>query len=320
MDRAAASTMRPEASYSATVTKRRTAEGVGLGLRHDLAPELFERAPDEVRWLEIHPENYVARGGGFALNLERALDEWAVVPHGLTLCFGTTDRFDPGYVKQLKALLDRIDAPWYSDHLCFAGVDGTYLHDLLPLPFSKEAVEVAAARIRELQDAIERPVAIENVSYYADPLEPERGWTEPEFLVEVLEAADCKLLLDVNNVYVNAQNHRFDPEPYIDMIPRERVVQMHVAGHMTRKDGIIIDTHGEPMCEGVFELLEHTLERIGPTPVLLERDQNIPPLDVLLEEVRRLSAIYDRGVGAFEARSGGAKPASPAPAMEPAAR
>ncbi|HJL18703.1 MAG TPA: DUF692 domain-containing protein [Sandaracinaceae bacterium LLY-WYZ-13_1] len=277
------------------------AEGVGLGLRHDLAKELFERAPEEVRWLEIHPENYVARGGGFALNLERAMDRWAIVPHGLTLCFGTTSPFDRDYTRELKALLDRVDAPWYSDHLCFAGVDGVYLHDLLPLPFTEESVRTAAARVRELQDAIERPVAIENVSFYADPAE-RGGWDEADFLLEVLDAADCKLLLDVNNVYVNSINHGFDPKPYIDRIPPERVVQMHVAGHMTRKDGIIIDTHGEPMCEGVFELLEHTLERMGPTPVLLERDQNIPPLDEILEEVRRLSAIYDRAIGRWEAR------------------
>ena len=291
------------------MTHQGPAEGVGLGLRHDLAEELLARAPEEVRWLEIHPENYVARGGTFALNLERAMERWAVVPHGLTLCFGTTSRFDPAYVKQLKGLLDRIDAPWYSDHLCFAGVDGTFLHDLLPLPFSREAVRTAAARVRELQDAIERAVAIENVSYYADPQPPENGWTEPEFLLEVLEAADCKLLLDVNNVYVNARNHGFDPRPYIDAIPRERVVQMHVAGHMTRKDGLIIDTHGEPTCEGVFELLEHTLAHIGPTPLLLERDQNIPPLDELLAEVRRLTEIYERGVAAFARSSAAEAPA-----------
>ncbi len=269
-------------------------EGVGLGLRHDLAAELFERAPDEVRWLEVHPENYVRRGGRFAQNLERAMERWALVPHGLTLGFGTVDRYDPGYVRDLKALLDRIDAPWYSDHLCFAGTDGAFLHDLLPLPFTREAVDVVAARVKELSDAIERPVAVENVSYYADPAPP--AMDEPDFVLEVLEAADCRMLLDVNNVYVNAQNHGFDPKSYIDRIPPERVVQIHVAGHMTRKDGIIIDTHGEPMCDGVYELLRHTLERMGPVPVLLERDQNIPPLDEVLEELRRLTDIYERAM------------------------
>ncbi|MFK7985018.1 MAG: DUF692 family multinuclear iron-containing protein [Sandaracinaceae bacterium] len=283
------------------MAERQAAEGVGLGLRHDMADAFFEQAPNEVNWLEIHPENYVDRGGRFRMNLEKAQEGWPVVPHGLTLCFGTTSPFEPGYVKSLKVLLDEVDAPWYSDHLCFAGIDGLYLHDLLPLPFTREAVDVVAARVTELRDAIERPVAIENISFYADPAE-RGGWDEPDFLLEVLEAADCKLLLDVNNIYVNSLNHGFDPKPYIDRIPRERVVQMHVAGHFTRKDGLIIDTHGEPVCEGVFELLEYTLAHVGPTPVLLERDQNIPPLAELLDEVRQLDTIYQRGIAAFEAR------------------
>lgn len=286
-----------------------SAEGVGLGLRHDLAEELFERAPDEVRWLEIHPENYVRRGGRFALNLERALEKWAIVPHGLSLCFGTTQRFEPAYLRQLKELLDRVDAPWYSDHLCFGGSGDVFLHDLLPLPFVRESIETAAARVREVEDAIGRPVAIENVSYYADPAP--RAMEEPDFVLEVLEAADCKLLLDVNNVFVNSINHRFDPRTYIDRIPRDRVVQIHVAGHFTKKNGIIIDTHGEPVCEGVYDLLGYTLERLGPVPVLLERDQNIPPLDELLAEVRRLTDIYDRAMAVFEARTAAPEAVAP---------
>jgi uncharacterized protein len=266
--------------------------GVGLGLRHDIAGELFERAPAEVRWLEIHPENYVARGGGFELNLEKARERWSIVPHGLTLCFGSVERFESGYTKKLKTLLDHIDAPWYSDHLCFAGIDGAYLHDLVPIPFRRDSIATAAARVRELQDTIERPVAIENVSFYADPAP--REMDEPEFVCEVLEAADCKILLDVNNVYVNSINHRFDARSYIDRIPPERVVQIHVAGHFTRKDGIIIDTHGEAICEGVYELLAYTLERMGEVPVLLERDQNFPTFDELMGEVRRLNDIYER--------------------------
>lgn len=282
-----------------TTVVKTNAQGIGLGLRHDLANEMFERKPEEIDWVEIHPENYVARGGSFAVNLDKALDQWAILPHGLSLCFGTTTSYDPAYLKQLRGLLDKIDAPFYSDHLCFAGIDGSYLHDLLPLPFNAESVRTVADRISELQDAIGRPVAIENISYYAEPLRPTEGWSEPDFLLEVLEGADCKLLLDVNNIYVNSLNHGFDPRPYIDRIPGERVVQMHVAGHMTRKDGQIIDTHGEAVCEGVYELLEYTLERIGPVPVLLERDGNFPPLDELLAELRRLHTIYDRATAKF---------------------
>ena len=277
----------------------RRVEGIGLGLRFDLAEELLERLPEEVNWLEIHPENYVARGGRFELNLERALETWPLVTHGLTCGVGTTAPFDRHYTRQLRGLLERVNAPFHSEHICFGGIDDTFLHDLLPLPFNKESVRTAVARIKELRDAIERPFAIENVSYYAEPLKPS-GWTEVEFLGEVLDAADCKLLLDVNNVYVNSINHGFDPRPFIDQIPRERVVQMHVAGHQTQPSGLIIDTHGEPICEGVYELLRYTVERVGPVPILLERDQNIPTLDEVLGEVRRLTDIYNRGVAAFE--------------------
>lgn len=292
------------------------ANGIGLGLRHDLAPALFERAPAEVRWVEIHPENYVARGGKFGAMLERAQETWPIVPHGLSLCFGSTSRFDDGYLSQLRALLDRVEAPWYSDHLCFSSVDGSFLHDLLPIPFSAESVRTVAARVSELRDTIERPVAIENVSYYAHPGPRaglgRKGWDEVDFLLEALDAADAKLLLDVNNVYVNSINHGFDPAAYIDRVPAERVVQMHVAGHFTRPDGIIIDTHGEPVCEGVYALFEHAVAHVGPVPVLLERDQNFPPLDELLREVRRLSEIYDRGVATSAART-----AAPAIARAP---
>lgn len=277
----------------------KTIEGIGLGLRHDLADELLERAPKDVRWVEIHPENYVARGGRFELNLERAMDHWGVVTHGLSCGVGTVERFDAGYLRQLRALLDRVDAPFHSEHLCFSGIDDTFLHDLLPLPFNQESVDTAAARARELRDAIERPFAIENVSFYADPA-PRGQWDEVDFLLEVLEAADCGLLLDVNNIYVNSINHGFDPRLYVDRIPRERVLQIHVAGHMTRPDGLIIDTHGQRVCDDVLELLGYTIARMGRVPVLLERDQNFPPLDELLGEIRSLNEIYERGVRAFD--------------------
>jgi len=275
-------------------------EGVGLGLRYDLADELLERRPDEVRWLEIHPENYVARGGRFEHNLERARETWPIITHGLTCGVGTASAFEPAYTSQLRDLLEAVDAPFHSEHLCFGGIDDTFLHDLLPLPFNQETVKVVAARAHELRDAIRRPLAIENVSYYADPVDP-GGWSEVDFLLEVVEAADAKMLLDVNNVYVNSLNHGFDPRRYIDKIPRERVVQMHVAGHFIQKDGLIIDTHGEDVCEGVYELLAYTVARLGPIPILLERDQNIPALDDLLIEIRRITQIYETGVAAFEA-------------------
>ena len=267
-------------------------QGVGLGLRQDFGAELSERRPADVDWVEIHPENYVWRGGRYEASLERAQEIWPIVPHGLTLCFGSTQRHEATYTTALKHFLRKIRAPWYSDHLCFGGANDVFVHDLLPLPFTSEAVDVAAQRIREVQDAIEVPVALENISFYGVLGEPEMS--EAEFLCEVIHKADCKLMLDVNNVYVNSINHGFSAEDFIAKLPLERVVQIHVAGHFTRKDGLIIDTHGEDVCEGVYALLDNTLRKTGPVPVLLERDGNFPPLDTLLGEMAELQAIYRR--------------------------
>lgn len=271
--------------------------GVGIGLRQAIAEPLLTSAPaPEIRFVELHPENYVERGGRFRSMLERAQARWPVLTHGLTLGVGAVEPFEPQYVQTLKRFLAEIDAPWHSEHLCFSSPDGVMLHDLLPLPFRREAVDVAVARIRELRDAIERPVAIENISYYAHPGQAEMS--EADFLLEVLERADCKLLLDVNNVFVNCTNHRADPLRFLAQMPMERVVQLHVAGHSQRDNGLIIDTHGEPVLEPVYALLEHTLRLTGPIPVLLERDQNFPSFDQLYGELRRIHAIYERATGA----------------------
>ena len=264
--------------------------GVGLGLRQRLAEDLFTAELPELAFVEIHPENYLQRGGRFRHMFERARERFPVLTHGLTLGVGATAAAAPSYTGALRDLLHELRAPFHSEHLCFSSVDGVMLHDLLPLPFNRASVRNAVARIGELRDALERPIAVENVSYYAHPGRPEM--TELQFLLEVLEGADAKLLLDVNNVFVNSRNHGFDPYVYLDRIPAERVVQLHVAGHQTRPDGLIIDTHGEPVRDEVFALLAHALRRIGPCPVLLERDQNMPKFSVLAAEVRRLHALY----------------------------
>jgi uncharacterized protein (UPF0276 family) len=189
-----------------------------------------------------------------------------------------------------------VGAPWHSDHLCFAGVDGVFAHDLLPMPFNEDTAKSCARRIEEARDATGcADLAFENVSYYAPS--PRSETDEVSFCLDVLERADCKMLLDVNNVYVNSKNHGFDPRAWIDRIPSERVVQIHVAGHLVRRDGFRIDTHAEDVADDVYDLLEHTLRRIGPKPVLLERDGNFIPLDELLAQVRRLSEIYERATG-----------------------
>lgn len=270
--------------------------GIGLGLRQAIADALFDSELDELRFLEIHPENYVARGGRFSSMLARALPRWPVLTHGLSLGFGAVEPADAPYVQQLKAFLDRIEAPWHSEHLCFSSADGVMLHDLLPLPFRHEVVQTAVARIRELRASLDRPVAVENVSYYAHP--GEREMDEADFLNEVLERSDAKLLLDVNNVFVNSRNHGFDAARFLDRLPLERVVQIHIAGHSLRPDGLIIDTHGDAVRDEVYDLLEYALRRIGPVPVLLERDQNFPAFAELADEVRRLDRIYVRATGA----------------------
>jgi uncharacterized protein len=266
--------------------------GIGIGYRFAMAESTLASQVDEIRWLEVHPENYVERGGRFRQALERARERWPFVTHGLTMGFGAVEPAEDAYMKPLKAFLHDLQVPWHSEHLCFSGADGVMLHDLLPLPFTREAVATAVQRIREARDRLELPIAIENISYYAEAGQSEMS--EVEFLLEVLELADCELLLDVNNVYVNSRNHRFDPQRYIDRMPKERVVQIHVAGHHVRKDDLIIDTHGEPVRDEVYDLLEYTLGRVGRVPVLLERDQNFPPFAELVAEVKRLDAIYRR--------------------------
>lgn len=276
---------------------RQPVNGIGLGLRYDLATELLDRRPDSVSWLEIHPENYIDRGGRYGEMLDLARRDWRVVTHGLSTCLGAVEPFDISYLKSLGRFLSDFEVPWHSEHLCLGGVDERYFHDLLPLPFTEEAAKVAAQRLTEVRDVINVPLALENVSYYA-PQGPD-GLAEADFVVEVLERADAKLLLDVNNIYVNSRNFDFDARAYIDKLPAQRVVQIHVAGHFVRDDGIRIDTHGEPVPDDVYALLDYTLTKIGPVPVLLERDNNVPPLDELLAEVDLLWKIYR---GATETR------------------
>ncbi|HSN82448.1 MAG TPA: DUF692 domain-containing protein [Polyangiales bacterium] len=274
-------------------------QGIGLGLRHDLADELLERRPASVSWLEVHPENYVDRGGRYQEMLELARKDWPIVTHGLSSCLGSPAPFDSTYLHDLGVFLRDLEVPWHSEHLCLGSVDGRFFHDLLPLPFTEEAAEVSARRLIEMRDAIGLPLALENVSYYAP--QATDGLAEADFVVEVLERADAALLLDVNNVYVNSKNFGFDPKAFIDKIPAARVVQIHVAGHLVRDDGLRIDTHGEPVPDDVYQLLDYTLRKIGPVPVLLERDNDVPPLDELLAEVDALWSIHRTAIEARDA-------------------
>jgi uncharacterized protein (UPF0276 family) len=288
--------------------------GVGLGLRWDFLDELVDRTSGDARvpvdFLEISPENYMRRGGAHPAVLAWHAERYAVVTHGLTMSIGGSDPLDESYLRDLRETVRSLGSPWHSDHLCVGAVGGRVLHDLLPVSFKHAEIERIAARVRRARDAIGVPLAIENVSYYWHPGRAELG--EAEFLTSVCEAADCGLMLDVNNAFVNCRNFGLDPEAWLRAAPLDRVVQIHVAGHEwfavderglgdatapEAPGSMIIDTHGAPVPDPVLALLERVLVRTGPVPVVLERDQNIPSLDALVEEVARIRAIAERSAG-----------------------
>jgi hypothetical protein len=227
-------------------------------------------------------------GGAARERLEKARSVFPLVSHGINLSIGTTDDIDREYIRSIKQLLDSVDSPWWSDHLCFTSQGGVYMHDLLPLPFSKEAVKHVAQRARIVQEMVGRPFLFENISFYMNM--PGMEMTDAQFLSEVLEESDCGLLLDVNNIYVNSLNHKFDPYQYVDQIPLERTVQIHVAGHSQKQD-VVIDTHGAPVVQPVFELLRYVLQKCEVKAVMIERDQNFPAISELIGELDQIRAI-----------------------------
>jgi uncharacterized protein len=288
-------------------------EGVGLGLRRDFIDEVLAsldegRPIPGVSFFEISPENYMRRGGYFPAALERIASAYRFLTHGLTLSLGGLDPLDEGYLRELSAFIAPLGAPFHSDHLCFSGGARRVLHDLLPLPHTKRAAAHAAARVREAGERLELPFAVENITYYLAP--GRASMSEAEFIGEVLERSSASLLLDVNNVYVNAKNHGTSPIEFLERIPLDRVVQLHVAGHTySDEDGLILDTHGADMIPDVLDLCAWVIERTGPLPVVLERDHGIPPWDDLLAEVGRVEAAYARGLAAHRARRAALSPA-----------
>jgi uncharacterized protein (UPF0276 family) len=257
--------------------------GVGIGLRIPHYDHIFAHQP-AVDWFEIISENYMIDGGRPLHMLDRIMEHYKVVQHGVSMYFGSAQAPDREHLRRLKSLVHRTKTPWLSDHLCWGSIDGTYSHDLLPLPYTWEAVEKTAARIREVQDFVEIPVAVENVSSYAEFVDSEMS--EWEFLNEVVERADCGILLDVNNIYVSSVNHDFAPMDYVNAIPAERVAQIHVAGH-TRYEKYILDTHDHPVIDPVWQLYARAIERCGPTPTLLEWDDHIPSFEEVWAEARK---------------------------------
>jgi uncharacterized protein len=286
--------------------------GVGIGLRWEFLDDLLARieggriSTADVPFFEFAPENYLRRGGYVPESLAYVAAHFPMVSHGLHMSLGSVTPYRDEYFAELRALFATLAPPWHSDHLCFSGVDGRALHDLLPLPLTEAAALHVAARVREARERLEVPMAIENISWYLRLGAGELD--EPDFVSLVLDEADCGMLLDVNNVYVNGQNHGFDGRAWIDRIDMARVWQLHVAGHEHRPaDGMIIDTHGSDVIDPVLELLTHTVAKKGPVCVILERDQNVPDLDALLAERKKLQAAYDAGLARHRARPAGAK-------------
>jgi uncharacterized protein (UPF0276 family) len=285
---------------------------VGLGVRWEFLDELCERVRDPAAaappldFVEVSPENYMRRGGHYPAALAALGERYPVVTHGLTMSLGGTDPLGAEYLRDLRAFLGGVRTPWHSDHLCFGAAGGRALHDLLPVAFKRASVPRIADRIRRARDALGVPLAVENVSYYWHPGRQEMS--EAEFLARVCDAADCGLMLDVNNAFVNATNFGFDVDAWMREAPLERVVQIHVAGHEWfavderglgdaraphEPGAMIVDTHGADVPDPVLALLGRVLARTGPVPVVLERDQNVPDLDGLLAEVARIRAVVD---------------------------
>lgn len=262
----------------------------GLGLRTQHYND-FLNTKQPVDWLEVISDNYMVNGGKPLAMLDRIRADYPVTMHGVSMSLGSVNGLDQEYLKNLKALEQRIQPMWVSDHLCWGGVHGRKLHDLMPLPFTQEALEVVSRNIRHAQDYLQRPLVIENVSSYVEFKDSEM--TEWAFLTEICNQTGCQLLLDINNIYVSAFNHGFSPFEFVDGVPKEHIRQFHLAGHQDNGDHLI-DTHDHPVCTGVWELYEYALNRFGAIPTMIERDDNIPPLSELLEELETAKAIASK--------------------------
>lgn len=264
--------------------------GSGLGLRRALLPALQAGVPDSIDFFEVSPENWVGVGGHLGKQFRSLTERHRFVAHGLALSLGGPAPLDTGFLGDLKQFLDHHDFALYTEHLSFCSDEG-HFYDLYPIPFTEQAVKHVAGRIRQTQDILERPIALENASYYLQP--PQAEMDELTFINAVLREADCYLHLDVNNIYVNSVNHGYDPITFLRGLPGERIVYGHVAGHDLEPSGLIIDTHGQNTIEPVWELLAEAYRSFGVFPTLVERDSNIPPLADLLIEVERIRDLQN---------------------------
>lgn len=267
--------------------KQYPVQGTGLGLRRAFIGPLADQLPEQVDFMEVAPENWIDVGGRFGRLFRSISEKVPFVCHGLSLNLGGPAPLDEAFLGRVRQFLDIHNIRCYSEHLSYCADDG-HLYDLMPIPFTEEAVHHVATRIRRAQEIIGRRMAIENVSYYAAP---GQEMSESEFINAVLEEADCDLLLDINNIYVNSINHRYEPEIFLKSLPAERIAYAHIAGHYREAEDLRVDTHGADVIDPVWDLLEKAYRHFGVFPTLLERDFNIPPMNELLQEVERIAKI-----------------------------
>lgn len=264
-------------------------QGAGLGLRRDFAAEVLD-SPPPVDFYEVAPENWMRFGGRLGRQFRALTERFPFVAHGLSLSLGGPAPLDEDFLLELKSFLRKHQIALYSEHLSYCGDDGL-LYDLMPMPFTAEAVDYVAGRIRRVQEVLEQPIAIENISYYAAP---GQEMAEIDFINAVLEQADCGLLIDINNIHVNSVNHGYDAKEFLSALPGGRIVYAHIAGHYVEAPDFLVDTHGAEVIDPVWELLDFAYRRFGVFPTLLERDFNIPPLPELLKEVGTIKTIQHR--------------------------
>jgi uncharacterized protein (UPF0276 family) len=262
--------------------------GFGLGLRTEHYQDILENKPKQIDWLEILSENYMVEGGKPLYYLDAIRQDYPMVMHGVSMSIGSTDPLNYDYLKQLKALVNRVEPMWISDHLCWTGVEQKNMHDLLPLPYTEAAVNHLADRISEVQDFLGMQILIENLSSYITYCDD--AMSEWEFLSAIAQKADCNILLDVNNIYVSSFNHHFDPIDYLEGIPKQRVWQHHIAGH-SNNGNLIIDTHDQDIIDPVWKLYQEAAKRFGAVSTMIERDGNIPPLQQVIEELEHARSI-----------------------------
>ena len=280
-------------------TSQYPVHGAGLGLRRPLLDKLMANPPSEVDFMEVAPENWIHVGGAQGKKLRWFTERYPLVIHGLSLSIGSPAPLNEQLVLDIKAFMAEHGVRLNSEHLSACSDDGQ-LYDLMPIPFTDDAVAHVAGRVRRVQDMLEQRIALENVSYYA-PVDS--AMTEQEFLLAVLDEADCDLMLDINNIVVNSINHRYDAQEFLHAMPAERIRYFHLAGHYVEAEDLRIDTHGAAVDRQAWQLLQEAYALFGPVPTLLERDFNFPPLEELLDEVRRIKALQET-TGRAEAAHG----------------